>query len=91
MGPVRTSATNRTFNTFAAMVLGGFLALLVTIPAAAAATDAEIVAALDTKYQAAVERNDAETMDAILADDFVLVLGNGTVFGQASLALPNEK
>jgi ketosteroid isomerase-like protein len=59
-------------------------ALLVAFPAAAA-TDAEIVEALDTKYQAAVERNDAETMDAILADDFVLVLGNGTVYGRKDL------
>jgi hypothetical protein len=30
------------------------------------------VAALDTQYQAAVKRNDAETMGRILADDFVL-------------------
>jgi len=35
--------------------------------------DAKIVAALDTKYQAAVKSNDAATMDQILADDFVLV------------------
>ena len=42
-------------------------------------TDAQIVAALDTEYQAAVGRNDAATMDRILADDFVLVLGNGSV------------
>ena len=48
-------------------------------------SDAEIVAALDTEYQAAVERNDAETMDRILADDFVLVLGNGTANDKAKL------
>lgn len=48
-------------------------------------TDAEIVGALDTEYQAAVARNDAETMDKILADDFVLVLGNGTVHNKADL------
>lgn len=42
-------------------------------------SDAEKVAALDTEYQAAVARNDADTMARILADDFVLVLGNGTV------------
>lgn len=35
------------------------------------------VAALDTEYQAAVERNDAETMARILHEDFALVLGNG--------------
>jgi ketosteroid isomerase-like protein len=48
-------------------------------------SDAEIVAALDTQYQAAVERNDAETMDRILADDFVLVFGNGTVHDKTKL------
>jgi hypothetical protein len=35
--------------------------------------DAKTVAALDTKYQAAVKSNDAATMDQILGDDFVLV------------------
>ncbi|MCI0411749.1 nuclear transport factor 2 family protein [bacterium] len=40
----------------------------------------KIVADLDTEFQAAVERNDADTMDRILADDMVLVLGNGTVY-----------
>jgi uncharacterized protein (TIGR02246 family) len=47
--------------------------------------DAKAVAALDTEYQAAVERNDAETMARILADDFVLVLGNGTAYNKADL------
>jgi|SRR5438046_437051 len=35
--------------------------------------DVKTVAALDTKYQAAVKSDDAATMDQILADDFVLV------------------
>ena len=39
--------------------------------------DAKTVAALDTKYQAAVKSNDPATMDQILADDFVLVNGRG--------------
>lgn len=43
------------------------------------------VAALDTKYQAAVKANDAATMDQILADDFVLVTGRGKVYGKADL------
>jgi ketosteroid isomerase-like protein len=46
-------------------------------------SDAEIVAALDTEFQAAVGRNDADTMDRILADDMVLVVGNGTVYTKA--------
>jgi len=42
--------------------------------------DKQIVAALDTEFQAAVGHNDAGTMDRILADDMVLVLGDGRVF-----------
>jgi uncharacterized protein (TIGR02246 family) len=47
--------------------------------------DAKAVAALDTKYQAAVKSNDAATMDQILADDFVLVNGRGKVSSKADL------
>jgi len=47
--------------------------------------DAKAVAALDTKYQAAVKANDATTMNQILADDFVLVTGRGSVFSKADL------
>ena len=47
--------------------------------------DAKTVAALDTKYQAAVKSNDAATMDQILGDDFVLVTGRGKVFSKADL------
>jgi uncharacterized protein (TIGR02246 family) len=47
--------------------------------------DAKAVAALDTKYQAAVKANDAATMDQILADDFTLVTGRGAVFSKADL------
>lgn len=47
--------------------------------------DVRAVAALDTKYQAAVKANDATTMDQIVADDFVLVTGRGGVFSKADL------
>jgi ketosteroid isomerase-like protein len=47
--------------------------------------DAKTVAALDTKYQAAVKSNDAATMNQILADDFVLVTGRGKVSSKADL------
>jgi uncharacterized protein (TIGR02246 family) len=47
--------------------------------------DAKTVAALDTKYQAAVKSNDAPTMDQILADDFVLVTGRGKVYKKTDL------
>jgi ketosteroid isomerase-like protein len=42
-------------------------------------TDRRQVAALDTAYQEAVERNDADGMAAILHDDMILILGVGTV------------
>jgi ketosteroid isomerase-like protein len=63
-----------------ALATGGIL-----IAAHDPAADAKAVAALDTEYQAAVERNDAKTMDRILADDMVLVIGRGAVFTKADL------
>lgn len=70
-----------------------FLALLTTwfaIGSASAGSDpasadARTVAGLDKEYQAAVKRNDAATMDRILADDFVLVTGSGKVFQKPDL------
>ncbi len=49
------------------------------------ADDAAIVAALDTKYQAAVKANDAAEMDRILADDFILVTGRGKTYTKTDL------
>jgi ketosteroid isomerase-like protein len=48
--------------------------------AARASTDdpRQLVAKLDIEYQAAVKVNDAKTMDRILLNDMILVLGNGT-------------
>ena len=43
------------------------------------------VAAMDTKYQEAVKRNDAETMAQILHEDFILVLGSGKSYTRADL------
>jgi len=47
--------------------------------------DAKTVAALDTKYQAAVKANDPATMDQILADEFILVNGRGKVSTKTDL------
>jgi ketosteroid isomerase-like protein len=60
---------------------------LATVGAAAdsRAADEKAVAELDTRYQAAVEKNDADTMARILLDDFVLVVGNGTAYSKADL------
>ncbi len=55
-------------------------------PALADPEDARrAVAALDTSYQAAVERNDAEAMAAILHEDMILVLGAGAVHTREDL------
>jgi len=52
---------------------------------AAASNDERVVAALDTEYQAAVQKNDAATMDRIMSDDFVLVTGRGNVYSKTDL------
>jgi hypothetical protein len=55
-------------------------------PALPAGYDAaRIVAAIDTEYQAAVERNDWNTMDRILHAEFALVLGNGAAYSRSFL------
>lgn len=63
------------------------LALLLSAGAAHAAPedDRRMVAALDTAYQAAVERNDAETMADILHPDMILVVGRGTIYTREDL------
>jgi ketosteroid isomerase-like protein len=66
-----------------ALTLGG--AAFYVTSRAASADDAAMVAALDTKYQAAVKANDVAGMDAILADDFILVVGSGKTFNKADL------
>jgi len=49
------------------------------------ADDKTILAALDTKYQAAVKANDVAMMDRILADDFILVTGSGKTYSKQDL------
>jgi len=64
----------------------GVILLLGFVHSAGSATDdTATVAALDTKYQAAVKANDWAGMDAILADDFILVTGVGKVFTKKDL------
>jgi ketosteroid isomerase-like protein len=52
---------------------------------ASAVDDRNLVAALDTQFQTAVKKNDASTMDRILADDFTLVTGSGKTYTKADL------
>jgi uncharacterized protein (TIGR02246 family) len=68
---------------------GAAVALTALLSAGAAYASPEedraAVAALDTEYQAAVERNDAETMARILHPDMILVVGRGAVFTREDL------
>ena len=74
-----------------AMLFLGALALgvLATVRVVAAnpppADDQKIIASLDTQYQAAVKRNDSDTMGRLLADDFVLVIGSGKTHTKSDL------
>jgi hypothetical protein len=67
----------------AACVLIVFLATRVAH--ASIENDKKIVVKLDSEYQAAVEKNDAATMDRLLADDFILVTGSGKTYTKADL------
>jgi len=65
--------------------IGLLAAIAVTAAHASSADDKKTVADLDTQYQAAVKKNDATTMDRILADDFTLVTGSGKIYSKADL------
>jgi uncharacterized protein (TIGR02246 family) len=67
--------------------LGAAIALALTAAPASANPDDDrrAIAALDTAYQAAVERNDAEAMAAILHENMTLVLGTGAVHTREDL------
>jgi ketosteroid isomerase-like protein len=67
------------------VLVGLLLAVAGNAVRADSAADEKAVAALDTQYQAAVKVNDADTMDRILADDFVVVLGSGQIYTKSDL------
>jgi ketosteroid isomerase-like protein len=67
------------------VAIAALLSFAVNSTAAAPGDAQKTVAALDTQYQAAVKANDASTMDRILADDFILVEGDGATQTKADL------
>jgi ketosteroid isomerase-like protein len=71
-------------NRLAGLMAGAMLFAAAAVHASEA-EDRRIVAALDTQYQKAVQDNDAKTMAAILADDFILVEGDGKRSTKADL------
>lgn len=68
-----------------ACVLLGIVGAGLAVSAANREDDQKTLAKLDTDYQRAVEQNDTKTMARILADDFILVEGDGTVSTKAAL------
>jgi uncharacterized protein (TIGR02246 family) len=77
---------DRDIQTLIKLILIAVLPLATAIKLSASPEeDAKAVAALVTRYQAAVKANDATTMNQILADDFILVTGRGGVFSRADL------
>jgi ketosteroid isomerase-like protein len=69
-----------------ALSLGLLTSTLLGLSGNCLANDAQqIVAKLDTQFQAAVKINDDSTMQKILDDDMVLVLGNGKTEAAAEL------
>jgi ketosteroid isomerase-like protein len=85
------SHLRRKIGTALALAVGVLLAIAPIKAGASPADDERIVAELDTQYQAAVKANDAEGMDRILADDFVLVTGRGQAYGKADLLADARK
>lgn len=72
-------------NAASKVFLLSLLLMIGAVTPGASVADEKAVAALDTEYQAAVKNNDADTMDRILADDFVLVRGSGQTYTKADL------
>ena len=67
------------------IAVGSVLGLVPLVANGNSTDDAKTVAALDTKYQAAVKNNDAATMDRILANDFAVVTGAGKFYTKSDL------
>jgi len=67
------------------MIIALSLGIVTSDINASSEEDIKTVAALDTKYQAAVKANDPVTMDQILADEFILVNGRGKVSTKTDL------
>lgn len=71
--------------TFRTPLLAIALSACTTAQPTSLEADRLVVAAIDTAYQDAVERNDADAMANILHEDMILVVGAGTVFTREDL------
>lgn len=75
----------RTGRTISALFIAGALLMMGSPAFADVEKDRAEVAALDLEYQAAVKRNDADTMDRIVHEQFYLVSGSGRVVDRNQL------
>jgi len=69
----------------AQLILGALVIVAATAAHGSDVEDKKILADLDTRYQKAVQQNDAKTMAEILADGFILVEGDGKKSTKADL------
>ncbi|HZR28188.1 MAG TPA: nuclear transport factor 2 family protein [Terriglobales bacterium] len=67
------------------LALGILIMIAMNMASASAGDEQKTVAALDTQYQAAVEKSDVAAMERILADDFALVTGTGKSYSKTDL------
>jgi ketosteroid isomerase-like protein len=66
-------------------VIAGAMLLMVSAVYGSEAEDRRDLASLDTKYQRAVRENDSKTMASILADNFVVIGGDGKQWTKGDL------
>lgn len=85
LSPLRIEPSGSFAMSALAVTVGTLMTIAPTSRAGPSADDEKAVAALDTEYQAAVKKNDVDTMDRILADDFVLITGLGKAYTKADL------
>src|SRR5438093_3537498 len=85
LSPLRIEPSRSFAMSALAVTFGTLMTIAPTSWAGPSVDDEKAVAVLDTEYQAAVKKNDVDTMDRILADDFVLITGLGKAYTKADL------
>jgi Domain of unknown function (DUF4440) len=82
---IRTTGRSLTLFLSTGLAVGMPVTVLQLSANISSSDEAKNVAALDTQYQAAVQRNDTATMAGILAEDFVLATGSGKTYTKSDL------
>jgi ketosteroid isomerase-like protein len=82
---IHHGARPRAIRAMTASLVGALALAAARLGQASPEADRAAVAAIDTQYQEAVKRNDAETMGRILTEDFALVTGLGKTYDRNDL------